>query len=136
MGEYRTISKRVQAVRWNGDNKTEVAQFAGSSHMLRESTNPADSDEVRLEYFDIVDKDWIYVIKGRWIVRHDDGVVTLMEDEAFKSEYEPVVSCRGDGEGGAVPPKGRAIPRTHGQEVPTVVHSPEVLAANSERHDA
>lgn len=144
MGRYHTIRKSVDAVRWNGSNRDEVVRFAGSPHMVQADTKREDDtgeESVALRYFDIVEKDWTEVASGLWIVRNDEGVVTLMTDDDFTAQYEPVQQTRDGGEGGAMPPTHRAVPRTHGQVVPEHTRSggeiPQaILDANSERHGA
>lgn len=144
MGRYHTIRKSVDAVRWNGDNMDEVIRFAGSSHMVRRGTSPADESlhdgTPTLEYFDLRTKSWLTVPSQQWIVRKDDGLIFFYTDEEFTDTYEPVVATR-DGDGIAFPHATRAVPRPHGQVVPEHTQSgveiPQaILDANSEKPGA
>jgi hypothetical protein len=89
---YRKRPVTVEAVRWTGDNLSELYEFTGRSHFdqldEQDRANSADP-EATASVFDKLHSTWVLVYTGQWVIKGIRGEFYPCADDVFRETYEP-----------------------------------------------
>jgi hypothetical protein len=90
MPRFRKRPVEVEAIRWTGDNDTELIAFTGNRFAVVAPEDRGDDPDYTAEVFDILHSTWIGVYTRHWIVKGIKGECYPCDDSVFHSTYEEV----------------------------------------------
>ncbi|MEU4410708.1 hypothetical protein AB0F88_39910 [Streptosporangium sp. NPDC023963] len=82
---YQTRPAEVSAVQWDGNNLTELHDFAGNRFEYRPDPNAED-----VAFVQVTPTSWVSLGEDRWVVRDRDGALRVCSPAEFAADYEPV----------------------------------------------
>lgn len=87
MSHYRTKPEIIEAVQYNGENLDEINDFIGTPVG---NTCKFSSGIPSGEIFFNTDMGIMVANPGSYIVKHDDGKISIVTKSEFLAEYEPI----------------------------------------------
>jgi hypothetical protein len=95
---FRKRPVEVEAIRWTGDNESEVVAWAGRdpqaagyfNRLDPEDRENSDDPDATAQVFDRLHSTWVLVFTGQWIVRGVKGELYPIADDVLAETYEPV----------------------------------------------
>lgn len=88
--KFRTKPFEIEAVRWTGDNFTEMQRFAKSNfNLIEEDQRPyTDDPEADAEIYNSLHSTWVLVLPGQWIIKDSKDSFYPCDDDIFQAKYE------------------------------------------------
>jgi hypothetical protein len=94
MPAFRKKPVEVAAIRWTGENLTELRDFAGSKFEALHVEDRANCDdpEASAQVLDALHSTWVLLYDGDWIIRGIQGEFYPCRPDVFEATYEPVAA--------------------------------------------
>ena len=88
MNKYKTRPFQIEAVRFTGDNASEIVAF--TNDRFRQGEWIPGERGLEWEVFDYLHATWVRVGVGDYIIRGSKGEYYPCEESVFEAKYEPV----------------------------------------------
>lgn len=92
MTTYRRRPAVIEAIQWTDTNPDELTAFAGQRFMPLEPDERTDDPEATASVLTSKHSSWELLYPGQWVLKDDQGRVSIWYDEEFRATYEPAAA--------------------------------------------
>lgn len=90
---YRSKSVEVDAIQWTGSNVDAMIAFAAYDFQTVDPQDRDDDPDMTASVLEGTHSTWVPLYDGTWVVRDEDGLHAVAEDD-FAKTYEPMETSR------------------------------------------